>query len=176
MIQQLTPLLSLQEQQAIKPISKNNDRKYEGIALEVENSKLRELIGAAFLYDIQKNPENYTNLLEGVEFTDCNGNAVQHRGLKYVLAYLNYASYVTKSFIQDTYTGLKQKNIPESEAVSDGTIKRLQLDAQNIAMSEWAMVKEYIELNSKDYPLFSCSSATKKHFTPRITTIRKTIR
>lgn len=168
----MTTLLQYHQQQDIKPISNNNEHKYLQIAFEVENNELRKLLGAAFLLDIQKNPTNYTDLLSGAEFV-CNGNTMVHRGLNFVLAYLNYGKYIGESFVNDTFTGFVQKNRTESENVSEGTIKRLMNENRTIALDEFSIIKDYLNENSYTYTLWNCSTQ-KKLFTPRITTLRKT--
>lgn len=168
----MTTLLKFYQQQDIKPISNNNEHKYEQIAFEVENNELRKLLGAAFLLDIQKTPANYVDLLNGIEF-DCNGSRMVHRGLNFVLAYLNYAKYIGESFVNDTFTGFVQKNRTESENVSEGTIKRLINENRTIALDEFSIIKEYLSENSDRYALWNCAGQ-KKLFAPKITTLRKT--
>ena len=75
-------------QQGIKPVSANNQVKFEQISKETEALYLSQYLGRAFAYDVQQNPENYEDLLDGIEFTDCNDNTINFKGLKYILAYL----------------------------------------------------------------------------------------
>lgn len=171
----MAPLLSYAQQQAIKAISPNNQAKYNQLATEVEENELRSLLGVALLQDIQDAPTSADNatLLDGGTFTDYNGNTLRFRGLRQVLAYLNYSRYIGESFVNDTFTGMVQKTRPDSELLSEGTMKRLQNENRAIAMTEWELIKRYLDDNTDLYPKWG-DSATKKPFTPRIIGVRKT--
>ena len=167
-------LINFDYQQRTKKISDNNQSRHPQLVDEVENSDLRKLLGDAFLYDIQINSSNYTDLLTGVEFYCC-GSKLKHRGLKFVLAYLVYAKYIGESFVQDTFSGFVQKNRQESETISDGTTKRLMQENRDIALSEFKIIEKYLNENSSTYTLWE-GATTKKMFTPKFHTIRKTVR
>ena len=172
----MATLLSLVQQQTIKKISANNEAKYTQLATEVEDVELRDLLGTALLQDLQANPTSEANvkLLDEYEFEDCNGNTVKHKGLRYVLAYFNYAKYVGSSFIVDTFSGFKQQNTPNSDPVSEGTMKRLQTENNKIAMRSWELIKEYLDLNYTDYPLWNYTKS-KNPTMPKFTFLRKTM-
>lgn len=167
-------LINFDYQQRAKKISSNNQDRHYQLVDEVENSELRKLIGDAFLYDIQINSSNYADLLNGVEFDYC-GNKLKHRGLKFVLAYLVYAKYIGESFVQDTFSGFVQKNRQESETISDGATKRLMQENRDIALSEFKLIEKYLNENSATYTLWE-GATSKKMFTPKFHTIRKTAR
>ena len=168
-------ILSFEQQQIIKKISANNEQKYNNIASEIEEFELKKLLGVALLQDLQNNPatENNIKLLDGDSFENGNGFNIFHKGLRYVIAYLNYSKYIGLSFVNDTFTGFVQKNRNESEPVSDGTIKRLQNEYRSIALTEFELIKQYLTVNYSNYPLFLCVGG-KKLFTPQLTNITKT--
>ncbi len=170
-------LLSFAQQQSYKKISANNSGKYDQLALEVENKELSDLLGVALLQDLQTNPTSTNNLklLNGDTFIDCNGNSIKHRGLRFVLAYLNYSRYIGESMVNDTFTGFVVKTRPDSEQISEGYIKRLQAENRSIALKEFQIIKEYLEKNTDTYTLWDCTEK-RKPFTPRIYGIRKTIK
>lgn len=172
----MATLLSYAEQQALKAISANNQSKYTQIATEVENNELRQLIGAAFLNDLQINYATLWNgkLLNGDSYNDCAGNAVKHRGLKFVLSYLNYVKYLNVSDVADTFTGFVAKTHENAQPLAEGRIIRLQNDAKNIALSEFEMIKQYLDLNAVNFPYWYYSTPNKKIYTPVFTGIRKT--
>jgi hypothetical protein len=182
----MAPLLTITQQQQIKPISPNwatasknqtGVTNYEQLAAEVEESKLRKLVGNALLQDLQTNPTAAANitLLNGSTFTGCDGEAITFKGLRFVLAYLNWHSYVSQSFVSDTFTGLVQKNRTESERITSGDIKRLQVDAEDIAMVQWQLCESFLNQNKSTYPKWK-GETNARPFTPRITGIRKTLR
>ena len=168
-------LLSYSQQQAIKKISANNQSKYDQMAAEVEENELRKLMGVAFLQDVQDNPATTKNavLLNGGIFDDGNGDTLRFRGLRYILAYLNYSRYIGESFLNDTFTGIVQKTRPDSELIGEGTMKRLQNENREIAFAEWELTRKFLDTKYEDYPLWR-SSRTKKPFTPRLFGVRKT--
>jgi len=169
-------LVTYNQQQAIKAISVNNASKYDSIATEVEAIELSDLLGVALLQDVQDNPltTHNTELLDGATFEDCNGNIIKQKGLRYVLAYFNYAKYIGESFVNDTFTGFVVKNREESDIISEGTVKRLQLENRKIAMREWELVKAYLNENTANFPLWLCDT-TKQVFNPKFTFIRNTV-
>lgn len=167
-------LLSFENQNIIKPMSLNNEDKYNQIAKEVESYELEKLLGYAFYQAISEHPENYDKILLPYQFEDKLKNTVRHRGLLYVLAYLNYAKYVGESYINDTFTGFVQKNRPDSERISTGDIKRLQVENREIGFNAFDLIRQYIELNKVDYPLWNRTS-DKKTYTPKFYGIKKTL-
>lgn len=170
-------LLLYNQQQAIKPISANNESKYNQIASEVENLELGKLLGTAFLQDVQTNPLTAENisLLDGATFTDCYGNSITHKGLRFVLAYMNYSEYLGSSFAVDTFTGFVKKTHENAEPLAEGERKRIMARVREIALQEWELIKTYLNENSNDYPLWDFIKE-KKPYSPKITSLRKTKR
>lgn len=170
-------LLKFYEQNNIKPISENNESKYPLLAREVEEGKLKELIGIELLQDLQVNPntDDNKNLLNGCSFVNRNGNTVKHQGLKYVIAYMNYSKYIGESFVNDTFTGMVRKTRQDAENLTSGDISRLQGEAQSIALTEFEIIKDFLVLNYSKYPLFK-KCHLKDIYTPKFRTIRKTVR
>jgi len=164
-------ILTYEQQQSIKAISTNNAHRYEQIAAEIEETDLKALLGTPLLQAIQETPENHTNLLDGDTFEDCNGNTIKHKGLRYVLAYLNYAKYISESSVQDTFSGFAVKQMEDSNPANEGTILRLKKENQKIAMTEWELIKEY--LTEKKYYLWYISKSKKPHM-PKMTFLRNT--
>jgi hypothetical protein len=168
-------LLTYSQQQGIKKISPNNQIKYDQFAAEVEEKELRSMLGVALLQDLQNNPASVNNvkLLDGTDYVNCINQTIHFKGIRYILAYLNYAKYIGESFVNDTFTGFVAKNRPESELISEGTIRRLVNENREIALTEWEIGREYLTLNSEDYPLWLYSKV-KKPFTPRLWGVHKT--
>jgi len=166
-------ILDFNEQNEIKPISLNNDKRYYQIAKEVESLELEKMLGCAFAQDVIDNYANYTDLLQGSEFTDVYGNIVSHKGLKYVLAFLNYSRYVGESYISDTFTGMVKKTRQDSETISSGDIRRLQQDAREIAMNAFELIRMYLNNNKETYPLWNQTS-DKKVYKPKFYGIKTT--
>lgn len=175
-------LLSLAQQQAIKKISPNwassikntgGTTNYDQLAQEIQDFYLGDLLGDAFAYDLEQNPSNYTDLLDGSTFTDCNDNTVYQRGLRYCLAYWNHGKYISDSMVDDTFTGFVQKNRQETQTISSGQITRLQQDSRNQAEKAWNVIKEYLDENTDTYTLWNCSK-TRKPYQPRQINVQRT--
>jgi len=164
------PVRSVRPYNQLRPIIQ---AKFDQLCTEVENNELRDLLGAVFLIDIQTDPENYTALLDGTTFTDCRGRNSKHRGLRFVLAYFNFSKYSLYSRFADTYSGMVVKNRQETTTIGELDLKRIQEDARKIALSEWQLIKEYLNINSNDYPLWDCTDS-KKVYTPIFKSFRKT--
>ena len=169
-------LLLYNHQQSIKKISSNNAARYEQIAQEIEDSELAKLLGFPLLYDLQTNAATGANkaLLEGAEFKNCQGQTIKHKGLYFVIANLNYAKYCKEVGFEDTFTGLVKKNRQESESITDGELRRIVEGAQSIAMTQFEIVKEYLNANKSIYPLW-CASASVKPNKLVVHGIKKTL-
>ncbi len=178
-------LLTLAQQQAIKPISSNwanyikitgGITNFEQLQKEVEEKEFRILLGIAFTQDIQNNPLTTSNakLLDGGTYVNSCSETITFKGLRFVLAFMNWSKYVGESFVSDTFTGMVKKNREESESLSSGDIKRLQLDAREIALQEWEIIKDFLCLNSNDYPLWKYGK-TQKVYAPKFYGVKRTI-
>jgi hypothetical protein len=171
----MSNLITYSQQQLIKAISANNQAKYDQLAAEAETVELQKLLGVAFLQDVQNNPLTAPNvaLLDGASFVDREGNTIEHKGLRFILAYLIYSEYVGTSYINDTFTGFVKKNRTESESISAGEVRRLQERNRNIALAAWEVTKQFLDINKADYPLWDCR-IRKKLFTPKMYGVRTT--
>lgn len=166
-------LLKLSEQQNIKPLTANNEGKYNQLASEVESLDIDKLLGSAFYQAVSASPSSYSDLLNGATFEDNYGNTVTHKGLKYVIAFLNYAKYIGESYVFDTYSGFVQKNRPDSERISSGDIKRLQQENREIAFNAFELIRLFLNKNKETYPLWNCGS-DKKTYKPIFYGVKKT--
>ena len=171
----MSALLDFDAQIAIKKISANNASKYPEWEFEVENWDLRALLGIELLQDLQANPAttDNANLLNGCTFVNNKGYTVTHKGVLFVLAYLVHSYYIGKSFVSDTFSGFVQKNRPDAAQLSEGNIRRLQEDDRRIALSEFEVVRQFLNANSSLYPLWLEGQKTKP-YTPRFSGIKKT--
>lgn len=168
-------ILTFQQQTAIKPISKNNANQFSQLYNEVMNIDLPNLMGAAFVTALKANStdERFTNILEPNVYENCYGNDVAFEGLRYVIAYLIYARYVRAVNSIDTFSGIVRQNRNDSEHVSDGTIRAMQQEAKDAAVSQLRLIEDYLTENSSEYPEWE-KGLSKKGFRPRIINLRKT--
>lgn len=137
------PLLTFEQQQEIKPVSANNEKRYTQIQKEAEEYYLTKLIGAPLLQKIQAAPADYEDLLDGSVFTYC-GEQIKHKGLRYVLAYFTFAKYVQEIGITDTFTGFVSKNRSEANDARDGELSIIANGAKSMAYQAFELVKAFI--------------------------------
>jgi hypothetical protein len=159
--------------QTIKPISANNRNVFGQYSQETEDYYLPKYLGRAFAYDVQENPANYTDLLDGVEFTDCDGNTIKFKGLKYVLAYLIYPEYLEKTKYRDTYTGMVTKVREEASTISQGQEEKLKNRYRRQAEDQVQVMNMYLNENTDTYTLWDCGVKSKA-YTPIFTNVKKT--
>jgi len=171
-------LLSIQQQQAIKAISKNNLAMFDDLAREVEDRDMINFLGIALLQDLQENQETEPNkkLLDGASFTDCNGNTIKHKGVRFVEAYLVWADYVKSVALKDTQTGFVKKKTDQSDPITEGDTRRLVDSAVAIANAQWVIVKDFLNANKADYPLWNCANSINQTRRSKIYGVKKTTR
>jgi len=170
----MTLLLSYAQQQTIRPITTNNQNKYAQLAAEVESLEVDKLLGSAFYQAVSAFPASYTDLLDAKEFIRSDDTKITHKGLRYVIAYLNYAKYIGESYVVDTFTGFVQKTRPDSERISSGDIKRLQQENREIAFNAFVLIAEYLDLNKDIYTLWTTNS-NKRTYMPKFYGVKNTI-
>lgn len=176
-------LLSITQQQNIKPISPNwagaakvsgGKSNFDQLAEEIEDGKLVDKIGFRFLQDLRdaENSEPNDFLMLGGVYMH---NNIEHRikGLNYVLAYMIYSEYVRASALNDSFTGLVRKSRNESETAKAGDVKAEQLNAQQLAIKEFKNIELYLNCNVDLYPLWRCTTP-KKIYTYQMKGLRKT--
>lgn len=181
----MTPLLTITQQQLIKPISPNWAAKikqtsgvtnYDQLALEVEESKIQPLLGAALLQDLQDNPTSAENviLLDGGTYENCNGDTIKFKGIRYILAYYNFSQLVSESFVADTYTGFVKKDRQETETLSSSERKEIKINAERNASIQWKLLKQFLNENCDTYPLWHVEQSRSPK-RGRLTGIKRTI-
>lgn len=161
-------ILTWAQQQAIKPLSNNNQNKFEQIKKEVEEFELSNLLGSVFYYEIVENYDalvanKWKDLVEGSVYVDSCGDSKKHMGLQYVLAYLVTAQYVTESYITDTFTGMVQKVRQDSEPISQGQMKNMRNHYREIAFNYFDATKDYLCVNSSDFENWNRRNEKKKN-------------
>jgi len=142
------------EQQAIKKISLNRiTTSFDLIAAETQVSDLQPLLGFDFFQDIIQNPTDEWNakLLDGGTY-EYNSVTYIYAGLKTVLAYFFYARYIQQSNEFDTFSGMVEKNLEDSNALQIGTIKNRINSVKKIAFKYWEECERFIIANSSEFP------------------------
>lgn len=166
-------IVTFEVMQTIKPISENNKVLFDQISQETEDLYLPQYLGPAFAYDVQANSGNYTELLEGAIYHDCNGNPIAFKGVNYWLAYFIYAEYSWQTKIKDTITGFVKKNREEATDIGQGLQSQIKNQARKQGEYQVERMKEYLNSKASEYPLWNCNTKARP-YTPRLTNIKKT--
>ena len=171
----MTTLITLAQQQIVKPITLNNQDRFLQIAYEVENSDLLDLLGIELLQDLQDNPTSANNilLLDGCIYTNGRGNTIRHKGIRFILSYMIYARYIGESYMVDTFSGFVKKERTDATSLSEGEVIRLQNVSKKMALVEWENVKEYLDLNYSLYPKWLYNESTTPYL-PKFYGLKKT--
>jgi hypothetical protein len=146
-------LWTYDDQQSIKPISGNNEQKWNQLATEVQFVKLKELMGKDFYQDVKNNPDGTWNkkLIDGDSYT-VDGVTYSFSGLKYVLAFLFYERYVMEIQVQDTYNGMMISDNVNAQHASLGAKKDIAQEMRRLAEGHWSDCKDFVIENSTEYP------------------------
>ena len=163
----MATLINYTTQQAIKPISANNEDRFEQIMLETEVKDLQPLLGVSLYQDLIQNraEPKYVTLIEGTTWT-LNGKPYIMKGLKYVIAYLFYANYVEQVAIADTFSGFVQHTFAESQHVEAVEKRRIASMNREIAARYWEECRLYLGNNIATYTEYMADG--EKVFSPKI--------
>ena len=143
-------LWTIQDQQRIKPIDKNNTHIFEQLQNEVEACDVAQELGMQFYQELKRNISNYATLLNGGSY-ELNGDIYTFSGLKYAFAYWLYARYVRQSYIQDTFSGLAQHTGEGFQRLSSGELKNQEVIHRDTAGHYWDECRLYLTTLSLDY-------------------------
>ena len=163
-----TKLITLANIQAVKPISLNisEAKQLDPHILEAQNFDLRPFLGDEFFLDLindftaSPSLDTYSDLFNGGSYT-YGGNTYYNDGIKQFLVYSVYARYTSNSNVIATASGFVQKTNQYSEGVPEKTISRLITQSRSGADTCLHSIKEFLQRNSADYPLYKCEKITK---------------
>lgn len=158
----MSRLVTIADQQRIKPISDNNYERFDQLQQEVEMNDIVGYLGFEFYQELKRNTSQYTKLLEGGAYNS-NGVAYEFAGLKAMICYLIYARYVRESYVQDTYNGMVRHNGDQFGTLSAGELANLENRYKQVAGSIWDECLVY--LKTLDLPYFPTK---KQHFNRKI--------
>lgn len=122
---------------------------------------IQRLLGSDFYNDMIRNSTNanYVALLDGGDYA-YQGITYSNYGLKAVLVHYFYARYVMFGDKTDTPFGFVEKLTPNSQGVDIANKKSLSKDSKDIAFNYWENVKDFLDRNADDYPLWKNNCVT----------------
>lgn len=172
-------LITLTDIKELKPISANlnAEKKLNTFINEAQDFDLRPIIGDEFYLDLEADVlaspslTKYADLWNGSTYT-YGSDTYKNYGLKYVLICYAYARYLKATNTNQTAFGAVQKVNPNSEPISEKALTRLIGNAVSSAKEYEETVRKFLNLNSEDYPLYTCFNDNKKRRSFRITGVR----
>lgn len=139
---------------SIKPFNPNTKSvDINQFIFEVENLDVIKMLGNSFYTDIINNIDNYTNLLEPLEY-EYGGYTYRHNGLYYVISYLTHEVYLNDFRFKDTPSGTILHNNDYSDRIQDQDRKNLASKYRQLAYTAFEEVKCYLDRHTNDYPLW----------------------
>lgn len=161
-------LISFSDIKVLKPISNNVDivRKVDLAIADAQEFDVRPLIGESFYLAIVANPNDYSDLLNGVNYLISNDN-YESPGLKKCIALFAYARIKNDANEHDTAFGTVNKTNPYSTGASESTKVRQLKEIREQAQYYWKRIEMYLNEKSEDYPLWknsTCCNTRKKSF------------
>ncbi len=120
---------------------------------------LRPFLGDALYFDFigkvlgGSPPAGYLDLLNGVSYTNADGDTVEFQGLKPMLVYYAFAHLITMN-VRQTRFGARIKSSNQSEPADGVQIREQKLEARSTATQYQREAKKYIDENPDLYPLF----------------------
>ncbi len=161
----LTLLLTADELRAFRPLSATLDAtaRLEPYLREAQHVDLRPILGEALYADLIANSADakYVTLLDGETYTNPAGNSQRFEGIKPLLAYYAYARFVAFQGVHVTPHGVVRRSGDHSEPVADGTRQRLETQARAMATAYLEGLRDFLDANPTDYPLWSSCQTSK---------------
>lgn len=123
--------------------------------VDAEFMDLQKLLGSELYNDLKCNytSTEYATLLNGGTYTYL-GTTYTNVGLKVVLVHYAYGRYILQGSQTDTPFGYVEKLNDTSQQVSLEGKKTMSKMNQQIAFNYWENVKQFLDRNSTDYPLW----------------------
>lgn len=134
-----------------RPIADNLDdkRRLEMYISEVQNLTIIPAIGASLFQQIDENPNEFTELLNGGYYGE-NDCKKYFAGLKAALVMLTYGKFVKNQPVNVTPFGVKQKDALDSQQTNDKTLVRHANEAENVGLAYLQQCLDYLAFINND--------------------------
>lgn len=161
-------LITITDIQEFKPLSKNTDtdKKVNPFILEAQEFSIRPFLSDEFYEELITQIKSgtpsaeYDDLFNGSKWVS-GSKTYTNPGLKVVLVYYAYSRYLNRANTNSTAFGMVEKNNPDSTPITDKRLGSLISQAESGAQAYENRVKEFLDCNSKDYPLYTCSKPSR---------------
>jgi len=173
-----TKLITLSDIQVHRSISQNVNlvKQLNPSILEAQEFYLRPFLGDEFYLALVADSLNsfvvYGDLWNGSTYT-CGGKQYINDGLKIMLVYYAYGTYLNNAQDIITPNGIVTKNNNDSTPTEASSVSRLYGQSISAAKFYEVRVAEYLSREKENYPLYDCVNISKQTGNVRITPIRK---
>lgn len=161
-------LITYKDFPQFKNISPNTNisKDLEPYILEAQRIDIEPFLGSALYYDLintypypnVETPDplavNYTPLVQGETYTNCNNEEVYFYGLKMVIIYYAYARFIHNLPNRVTRHGVVKQNSGYSDKLSNAEVKELVNESRSIGLKYQNDTHIYLCENKSLYPLY----------------------
>ena len=162
-------LITLEDIQNYKPLSSNTnaDKKVNPFIQEAQEFELRPFMSDEFYAELvtqfKAGPLTgvYADLFNGSTWTN-GGKTYTNPGIKPMLVYYAYSRYLNRSNTDSTAYGMVNKTNPDSTPLTDKRLASLVSQAESGAKAYENRVRMFLDCNSRDYPLYTCTVVNRK--------------
>lgn len=113
----MNQLITINDLRSIRAIKYEEEGDIDNKILEAQELDLKDMLGVEFYYQVLTTPGNYTDFLEGCDYT-YNRSTINWAGLKKMLCYYALARVYSNKNLVDTESGLMKKINEFSEGAS----------------------------------------------------------
>jgi len=119
---------------------------------------LIDMLGAELYNDFNTNPTEakWTNLQDGITYTDYNGYFQNWRGLKVLLVPYVYSKFTLENYKKQVQSGLVKPNFENAEPLNERERKEVAYKAWNEFVKIWDECFNFLYTNNSIYVDFEC--------------------
>ena len=165
-------LITIEDIKAIRAISGviNTDKEIMPFVVEVQDTVIKGTLGEELYADLittydgegtgNTTPEKYLDLLKGKDYT-YNGKTYIFNGLKQIIAYYSYYSFLKQWGVHITNAGLQVKTGDLSLPAEDATRSRMLADVKSKIVYFLEDLKKFLYRNKETYDLYFTTCGQK---------------
>jgi hypothetical protein len=154
---------------------------FEAIGTQVIYDVLNDLMGAslynALIADLtagQPQTTKYIELVNGKTYTDSAGKTINYEGIKRMLKYFVYETYLDLQYSNNTSLGQVSSLTENSKILDRGTLRKVRAKIQNKAVILYNRVINFLDYYNSEYFTgndYSFWQPSQKRYIGKITTI-----
>jgi len=160
-------LITIADARAKTTVSKNlNADTFAAFVANVQDISLQNLLGSALFYDLEQNiaEQKYVDLIDGVEYTDLNGQTVYFPGLKPYIIWQFAADYLIDGRVKHADIGSTTVDYTRFIPPNSSGAEMFERTRQNYlarAAHYANEIKKYLNSSTSKYPLWRGKAESK---------------